>query len=125
MIADDNFKHLQFAFRNENFWLSSIYDNKNIFIEFYFDITNGNCFDDLSNPYFYDLFLDVVVTNDRQIHIVDEDELDLALNENIIDLEKYNNAKRTVENLCKYLNKNKDNLIMFCDKTLEEMIKNI
>ncbi len=124
MIADNNYKHLQFAFRNENFWLTAMYDNKNNLIELYFDITNGNYFDDLSNPYFYDIFLDIVVTKDRQIHIVDEDELDMALSENVIDLEKYNNAKNTAENLCEYLDKKKDNLITFCNKTLEEMINN-
>ena len=43
-----------------------MYDDKDELIELYFDITNGNYFEELSNPYFYDLFLDIVVTKEKK-----------------------------------------------------------
>ena len=123
LIADTNYYHLQFAFKNELFWLTAMYDDKMNLIELYFDITDSNHFDDTNNPYFYDMFLDIVVTNDGKIHILDEDELQEALNNNIITLEQYNKARNTMKDLYTYLQKNKDELISFCNETLKEMIQ--
>lgn len=121
LIADNNYKHLQFAFKNQNFWLTAMYDNNNELIELYFDITNGNYFEDLSNPYFYDLFLDIVVTKSRKIYIVDKNELKMALDEKIITHEEYVKAQETVKWLYDYLKKNKDCIIEYCYQCLEEM----
>lgn len=121
LIADNNYKYLQFAFREKNFWLTAMYDDKDTLIELYFDITKGNYFDELSNPYFYDLFLDVVVTNSREIYIVDRDELDDAMVENVITEEEYNMAIKTADSLCRYLSLNKEMVIELCYGMLLEM----
>lgn len=122
LIADNHYKWLQFAFKNEFFWLTAMYNDKNNLIQLYFDITNGNYFDDLSNPYFYDMFLDIVVTREGKIHIIDKDELTMALAENVIDAEQYNKAINKADILYEYLDKNKDNLINYCNKILQEML---
>lgn len=119
-IADDNYTFLEFAFRNQNFWLTAMYDDNDKLIELYFDMTNGNCFDDESNPYFYDLYLDVVVT-DNEIYVVDEDELTEALNKNIISNNEYDKAINTKNVLLDYLKNNKDRLIDYCYNTLISM----
>lgn len=125
LIADDNYKLLQLAFKNEKFWLTAAYDNYDNFIQLYFDITNGNYFEDISNPYFYDLFLDVVVTKDRKIYVIDKDDLELALTNKVINSEEYNNANKTCENLCNYLEVNKEDIIDFCTKMLKNMSRNV
>lgn len=121
LIADNNYKHLQLAFKNQNFWLTAMYDDKEELIELYFDITNGNYFEELSNPYFYDLFLDIVVTKDKKIYIVDKDELKMALADKTITKEEYDKAQRTAEWLYKYLKSKKDCLIDYCYQCLQEM----
>lgn len=121
LIADNNYKHLQFAFKNQNFWLTAMYDDKEQLIELYFDITNGNYFEDLSNPYFYDLFLDIVVTKDKKIYIVDEYELKMALNDKIITLKEYEKAQETAKWLYNYIENNKNFIIDFCYQCLQEL----
>ena len=121
LIADDNYTHLQFAFENENFWLTAMYDNNDNLIELYFDITNGNYFDEESNPYFYDIFLDIVVTREEKIYIVDKDELKAALDEGTISIDDYNGAIETSKSLYEYLEKNKHRLIEYCYQCLQEM----
>lgn len=121
LIADNNYKHLQFAFRNQYFWLTAMYDDKDELIELYFDITKGNNFDNLDNPYFYDMFLDIVVTKNKEIYIVDKDELQIALEENTICKEEYDKAFETANWLYNYLIENRDNVIDYCYRCLKEM----
>ena len=120
LIADDNYTHLQFAFENENFWLTAMYDNNDNLIELYFDITNGNYFEEEDNPYFYDMFLDIVVTNDEEVYVIDQEELKAALDEGEISIGEYDKAIQTANNLYNYLEKNKKKVIEYCYKCLQE-----
>lgn len=121
LIADNNYKQIQIALKNQNFWLTAMFDDKDELVELYFDVTNGNYFEDLTNPYFYDLFLDVVVTKEKEIFIVDEDELEEALKDNTITEEEYHKAKCTASKLYAYLKDNKDEVIASCYELLKDM----
>ncbi len=120
-IADDDYTWVQFAFKNQNFWLTAMYDDKENLIELYFDITNGNYFDDLKNPYFYDLFLDIVVTKQKEIYIVDKNELQMALDDKAITKEEYDKAQSVVNWLYNYINENKERIIDYCYQCLQQM----
>ncbi len=120
-IADDNYTWLQFAFKNQNFWLTAMYDDKDKLVQLYFDITNGNYFEEPKNPYFYDLFLDIVVTKQKEMYILDEDELQMALDDKTITKEEYDKAWATVKWLFNYLIKNKDRIIDYCYQCLQGM----
>ena len=96
-----------------------MYDNNDELVEIYFDITASNHFEDLDNPYFYDLFTDIVITNDGDVHIVDEDELDKAMEEKVISSEQYNLAKYTTKKLFDYI-VNKKSIIDYCYKKMKE-----
>ncbi|MDE7213302.1 MAG: DUF402 domain-containing protein, partial [Anaeroplasmataceae bacterium] len=65
-IADKGYHWLQFAPKNENWWLTVLYDDKDNLIESYFDITKSNDFEDEDNPTFIDMFLDVVFSKERE-----------------------------------------------------------
>ena len=96
-------------------------DDEEELIELYFDITNGNYFDDLKNPYFYDLFLDIVVTKQKKIYVIDQNELQMAFDDNTITKEEYDRALDTADRLYHYLNENVDSIIEYCHQCLQEM----
>ena len=120
-IVDNGYRWIQIALKDKHFWLTAMYDDHNNLIELYFDITRKNYFDDISNPYFDDLFSDIVVTNDKQVLILDEDELDAALLEKVIDKDEYDMVKMTTKELYGYLLENKDYVIDLCNKYLEKL----
>ena len=121
-IVDKDYKYLQFAFKNRNFWLTTMYNDKNELIELYFDIIKDLNFDDISNPKFTDMFLDVVIRKDMSVIIIDREELDSALEEKLITKEEYDNAIETSLWLKDYLEKNKVKLIEFCNKCFNDML---
>lgn len=114
MIANTNFKWLQIALQNQNFWLTAMYDDNDNLIEVYFDITDDNYFDDIENPYCYDLFTDIVLTKDN-VYIVDEDELDMAYQEKVVTDEQYKKAKIVTKKLYEYICNNKEEIINYCN----------
>lgn len=123
IIIDSNYKWLQIALENQFFWMTAMFNNDNELIEIYFDITSGNHFDDEKNPYFNDMFLDLVVTSGKSIQILDEDELENALKINIITKAEYDLAIHTADKLYKYLTQYQDNIIHDCYAYLDEYMK--
>ncbi len=120
-ILDNGYRWVQIALEGKHFWLTAMYDNNGDYIELYFDIIREPHFDDIDNPYCYDLFSDIVVTKNKDIYILDEDELEMALGEGKITKNEYDMVKKTTKELYEYLTDNKDYVIELCHKYLKEL----
>ena len=70
-------------------------------------------------PYYEDLYLDVIVKDDN-IYVLDEDELEKALNEKRITADQYKLAKNTVDSLILEIKQNK-NII---NLNIKELLRN-
>ena len=93
----------------ENYCIRIFLNDKKEIILYYFDITLSNGFDNLNNSLYYDdLYLDVVKQSDN-ITILDEDELDDALENKFINKEEYelaiNKKNELIDSLIKNYNK--------------------
>ena len=55
---------------------------------------------------FYDMFLDVMVNENKEISILDEDELEEALQKKIITEEEFEIAKKTAQEIVDFYQKN-------------------
>ena len=113
MIANDGFKHLMFAPRNQNWWLTVMFDNENHLIESYFDITKENNFSNESNPYFIDMKLDVCIPNKDKPYIMDDNELKEVFDSGLITKEEYNLAYSTAKKIMDFFIKNEDEYYQF------------
>ena len=114
-ILDKNYQWLQFAPKNENWWLTVLYDERNNLIESYFDITKENFFEDEANPTFIDMRLDVIISEARGTRILDEDELKEALIEKNITKEEYDLAFNLAKSIIQGYNRNKAKYYAFVD----------
>lgn len=84
---------------NENYCIRLFIDDNKKIILYYFDITLRNGFDsNFNSPYYEDLFIDVILKND-QISILDEEELNEALEKKYITIEDYNLAQKVKSEL--------------------------
>ena len=114
-VIDNGYYILEILPKTENYAIRVYFDdNKNI-IEYYIDITNGCEIDEESKiPYYDDLFLDITITNGL-VEVLDQDELENALSNKIIDANTYNKAIKTKDKLLKEI-KNNCNKILKKDK---------
>lgn len=121
VIVKKDYKWLEVAFRNKNYFATSMFNENDELLEIYFDINKGNHFDEDDNPYFDDMFLDVVLDNSGLIYELDFDELDEALNEEIINLKEYVEAIQDKDELVNYLKENKEEVFKFFNSLYHKM----
>ena len=121
-IMDNNYKWLEFYDYSSKVKLTAFYDENSEIIEWYFDIAR-KIGKENGIPYEDDLYLDVVVTPNGEITLLDEDELKEAYNKKELTKNEYENAYKEVEQLMNKLKNNKDVLKKFTDKYLKLMLE--
>ncbi len=117
-IADNGYKWLQIAVENENYWITAMFDNNDNLVQMYSDVTDGNVLGD--NPYFDDLFVDVVLFND-EVFMIDQDDLINAYREGVISPLQYNKTKVVSLRLFDFVKDNKKEIVDYCYKMIKEM----
>ena len=125
LIADEGYSWLQLAFKDQFFWATVMYDNKGEFMQGYFDITGGNTFEDMENPKFQDMYLDLVLLKDGGIQVLDREELNEALEQKEITAEQYQQTVMAGEKLFSFLKENKEEFLRFCKEWREELQQNM
>ena len=108
LIADNGYSWVQLALKDQSFWVTAMYDETGKFLEIYFDITGGNKFDDVENPTFQDMYLDIVLLRDGRMHVLDREELDEAWMNQEITGEQYQKAIADCDYLYGFLQENKE-----------------
>lgn len=111
---DNNYYWLELAPVHQNYWLTIMFNEKKEIQQYYFDITDKNVIND-KDSYFYDLYLDVVVSN-KQIYVLDEDELENAYSQNEINKEQYEKAINMKNQLVYHLENHYEDLEKLCYK---------
>ena len=110
-IVDNGYTWVQIALENANFWIKAMYDENNNLIEIYVDVSKQNIFDDMSNPKYDDMFLDIVIPVKGNIYQMDEMDLMKAFRENLLSEYEYKKAKLVAKALVSYFEQNRQQLL--------------
>lgn len=121
-ILDSGYKWLGVYPKGESYAITGLYNKNNELVEFYFDMTKENGIES-GIPYIVDIYLDLVITPDNEKYILDEDELEDALNEKILGKEEFDLAYETLHRLEKKYDsqENVNELALVMNKYLENM----
>ena len=95
-----------------------MFDDNNQLVQIYCDVNDGNVLGD--NPYFDDLFIDIVLYND-EVFMIDQDDLINAYREGVISTLQYNKAKVASLRLYDFVSENKNEIINYCYRMLNEL----
>ena len=126
-IFDSNHKWLLLYPKNKNFCITAMYDENLNLIEFYFDMIEKIGITKERIPYIHDLFLDVVITYDREVYVLDQEELYESLINKDITAKQYEKANHTSKYVISYYSKkeNFDKLKEYTDKYLKILLGEI
>lgn len=121
-VVDNGYYILEILPKNENYAIRVYFDNNKNIIEYYIDITNGCGVDDESKvPYYDDLYLDITITN-GYIEVLDQDELENAFSNKLIDINTYNKAIRAKDNLLEEIKNNRNK---YLNMNMKELLNEI
>lgn len=117
-VAAPGYRWLQLAPDSGEWWLTAMYDEHGNVVQYYFDVVRDIYIAHDGEPRFHDLFLDIILTADGTLILMDRDELDAARAEGIIDSTLYNRALSTADGLLYRLEGNEPALRSFCVEIL-------
>ncbi len=121
-LQDSNYKWLEFYNYNAKVLLTAMYNENNEIIEWYFDIARSIGKEN-NIPYEDDLYLDILVTSNGEIILLDEDELKEAYERLEITKEEYDEAYKIANDLMQKVKGNEEKLKQFTDNYLNDMLK--
>ena len=120
VLIDNNYKWLEvYPDNNKNIALSVAMDEKDQVIEWYFDIARDTLLTEKGVPYIEDLYLDVILYPSGEIELLDEDELEEALEKNDITKEEFDFAYKVADGLIKQIDGKTSELRCFSNKYFE------
>lgn len=105
-VINNGYYILEVIPKNENYAMRVFFNDRKERLEYYFDISLKNGLDEESKiPYYDDLYTDITIENGK-ISILDEDELNDALDKNEISEKEFNLANETRDLLLESINNN-------------------
>ena len=118
--ANSGCKWLEFYPENSNIAMTVAFNHENKILNWYFDIINKIGIEN-DNPYFEDLYLDVTLTPQNKMELLDEEELEEALKIGDVSKEQYDLAYKTAKELMKKIDGKQENLIKFSNKYFDKI----
>ena len=118
--ANSGYKWLEFYPENSNIAMTVCYNNENKILQWYFDIINNVGIEN-NNPYFEDLYLDVTLTPENRIELLDEDEIKEALELKDISNKQYDMAYKTANELMKRIDGKVKEIAEFSNKYFDKI----
>lgn len=111
LILDDGYTWIQLIPLEKHYTVTIVFDNNKDIVQWYIDITNMNGIDSDNRIFYDDLYLNVVITKQRKVVLLDEHDLNRALDNFVITSEQYKNAYKEARDIM--------------DKIIEEGIEKI
>lgn len=103
VICKNDYKWLCILPDNENFCITAMLDDENCILAWYIDMIATQGVDEDNIPYFYDLYLDLIIYPNGMILEDDRDELEEVLRKHDITPQQFELANHTCETLKKGL----------------------
>ena len=118
--ANSGCKWLEFYPENSNVAMTVAFNDENKILNWYFDIINKIGIEN-DNPYFEDLYLDITLTPQNKMELLDEEELEEALKSGDVSKEQYDLAYKTAKELMNKIDGKQEKLIKFSNKYFDKI----
>ncbi|MFM9280230.1 DUF402 domain-containing protein [Paenibacillus jiagnxiensis] len=106
-IADKGYSWLQYYPKDAHFVVTAMFNDKQQIVEWYIDTCRSQGVTDQGVPWFDDLYLDIVVLGNGEVFLVDEDELQEALQKGHITAGEAQLANKTAAELLRLIDAHK------------------
>ncbi|MDN4607871.1 DUF402 domain-containing protein [Sporosarcina highlanderae] len=124
-IAAKGYSWLQHFPDDEHYSVTTVFNDENQVVQWYIDICKQNGYCETNGPWMDDLFLDLIVLPTGELIEKDEDELEDALNKEIITKHDYDQAWLENRKLKTLIEDRRFDLLELANVHFAELAKNI
>ncbi|MBE6107215.1 MAG: DUF402 domain-containing protein [Erysipelotrichaceae bacterium] len=124
VICNQGITWVQCAWRNSNIWATAMFDASGKLFQIYFDIAD-EVFIDGENTWFTDLIVDVVYQPGGTVRVLDLDELEEAVQKQMITFKQKQQAEALAERLKSALEKNFEDVEAWFEQVYEKVQKKL
>ena len=114
-VVNDGYSWLTLFPENQYYVVTAMFNHKHEIVQWYIDICRDIGFTDKGIPWYDDLYLDIIISSDHNIYLIDEDDLALALKQNIINQEDFDFAYQEANKLLSQLRQNDVVLLKYAE----------
>lgn len=122
-IVDNGYKWVQHFPEHASYVLTSVYDEKDCIVQRYIDICKQQGISDQGIPWYDDLFLDIVMFPSGELYLLDQEELEEARQQGIVNAEDYELAWSTARMVMEECRKGSFDLTLVADMHLNEWLE--
>jgi predicted RNA-binding protein associated with RNAse of E/G family len=105
-VVDDGYSWLTLFPESQSYVVTAMFNQRDEVVQWYIDICKNIGLTEKNIPWYDDLYLDIIISSDYHISLIDEDDLALALKQNIIKQEDFDFAYQEANKLLEQLNSN-------------------
>ncbi|MBN3554788.1 DUF402 domain-containing protein [Fictibacillus nanhaiensis] len=98
-IADSGYTWMQHFPEGEKYTITTVLDHTGNVVQFYIDMCNDHGVDENGVPWFDDLYLDIVILPDKELFLLDDNELMEAFKKGDINKDQMNLAHETAKKI--------------------------
>lgn len=103
-VVNNGYSWMTLFPHNESYVMTAMFDEQNRIVQWYIDICRAKGFTQTGVPWYDDLYLDIIISRQREIGLIDQDDLQHALEQKIISKEDYDYAYKEADKLLAQLN---------------------
>lgn len=112
-VVDDGYSWMTIFPKDKNYVVTAMFNKEKQIVQWYIDICGAQGFTVEGMPWYDDLYLDIIISHDHKVSLIDEDDLRLALKQNTITKQQYDFAYQEAERLLKQIRENKFELLEY------------
>ena len=120
-INQPGMKWIQVIPESGPYWFTAMFSKEGEFLQLYIDIVGSIDFKDPEDPVMEDMYLDIIMEQDRKLYLVDRDELDAVYQEKVISAEEYRKAIADADNMMRWLTGNAETAVKRLENWYREL----
>lgn len=124
-VADKGYSWLTLFPSEENYVVTAMINEKLEVVQWYIDICKGHGLTETNIPWYDDLYLDIIISAQGEVNLIDQEDLEQALCKGIIDQAAYDYAYVEANRLLELIEKGQLELIDYTRPIHEILMKEL
>lgn len=124
-VVDNGYSWMTLFSQNKNYVITVMFNQQGQVVQWYIDICGGQGYTKDGIPWYDDLYLDIIISSDFKVELIDQDDLQYALEQGIITKQQADFAYTQANELLSLIKDNRFPILKASLQLYEAMLKKL